>query len=274
MCVNISKLKVGDKHYMAYVGPPTQYDIMGATQFRLLCSLGLRSNHHLLDVGCGSLRAGRLFIVYLDEDRYFGIEPNEWLIKDAIQYQIGADLIHIKKPRFNHNSDFATDIFSQEFNFILAQSIFSHAGRDLISKALENFKKSLKPNGLIVVTFVEEINDFDGNGWEYPGSTGYRRETIKRLAKEVGLFIIRIPWYHPRTNQAWYLLANSKSRLPKRAVLHYLSGVVLSDPEFIESWKSRQKIFRSTKGYIKQIFPQQVMNSLKRMLQREKAIRR
>jgi len=82
--MNISKLKAGDNHYMAYVGPPTQYDFMGATQFRLLCTLDLRANHYLLDFGCGSLRAGRLFISYLDEGRYFGIEPNKWLIEDAI----------------------------------------------------------------------------------------------------------------------------------------------------------------------------------------------
>ena len=63
--MDISKLKPGDNHYMAYVGPPAQYDFMGGTQFRLLSTLGLRANHSLLDFGCGSLRAGRLFLSYL-----------------------------------------------------------------------------------------------------------------------------------------------------------------------------------------------------------------
>jgi hypothetical protein len=58
-------LTPGDMHYTAYVGPPAQYDFMGASQFRLLCTLGLRENHTLLDFGCGSLRAGRLLIPYL-----------------------------------------------------------------------------------------------------------------------------------------------------------------------------------------------------------------
>ena len=115
--MDITKLKAGDNHYMAYVGPPTQYDFMGATQFRLLSSLGLRSNHHMLDVGCGSLRAGRLFISYLDERRYCGIEPNKWLIEDAIKNQVGKDLISIKKPQFDHNSYFESNIFSQEFDY-------------------------------------------------------------------------------------------------------------------------------------------------------------
>ncbi|MDP6144025.1 MAG: hypothetical protein QGF49_07785, partial [Candidatus Marinimicrobia bacterium] len=112
--MDVSKLKAGDNHYMAYVGPPTQYDFMGATQFRLLSTLGLRANHSLLDFGCGSLRAGRLFLTYLDEGAYFGIEPNKWLIEDAIKNQIGKDLATLKKPNFDHNGDFKTDVFSQQ----------------------------------------------------------------------------------------------------------------------------------------------------------------
>lgn len=30
------RLRPGDEHYLAYVGPPRQYDYMGATQFRLI----------------------------------------------------------------------------------------------------------------------------------------------------------------------------------------------------------------------------------------------
>ena len=45
-------------HYKAYVGPPSVYDLVGAMQFNLLTSFGLRDFHKLLDIGCGSLRAG------------------------------------------------------------------------------------------------------------------------------------------------------------------------------------------------------------------------
>ncbi len=244
--MDVSKLKPGDDHYMAYVGPPTQYDFMGATQFRLLCTLGLRANHDLLDFGCGSLRAGRLFISYLDEGRYYGIEPNKWLIEDAINNQVGKDLISLKKPHFDHNSDFVTDVFSTQFDFIIAQSIFSHTGSDLISIALRNFKESLNPNGLIAVTFIEGLSDFDGYGWVYSGReeykfhpsakrgpVTYRLSTIKQFSEDAGLFAIRIPWYHPR--QTWYLLSKDRRRLPNRAMLRYLTGVVLFDPESNES---------------------------------------
>jgi len=51
-------LETGSKHYRAFVGPPDKYDLVSAMQFNLLTSLGLRECHHLLDIGCGSLRAG------------------------------------------------------------------------------------------------------------------------------------------------------------------------------------------------------------------------
>lgn len=59
----------GSENRRAYIGPPTQFDFMGATQFNLLTRLGLREDHTVLDIGCGSLRAGRLLIPYLLPDR-------------------------------------------------------------------------------------------------------------------------------------------------------------------------------------------------------------
>jgi hypothetical protein len=69
-----------EAHYSAYVGPPREYDFMGATQFRLLTTLGLRETHRLLDFGCGSLRAGRFLIPYLLPAHYYGVEPNALFI--------------------------------------------------------------------------------------------------------------------------------------------------------------------------------------------------
>jgi hypothetical protein len=95
-----------DRRYRRFVGPVDQYDFMGATQFRLLTTLGLREEHYLLDIGCGSLRAGRLLIPYLLPDRYHGIEPDKFLLDAGIANEVGTDLVRLKRPRFAHNSDF------------------------------------------------------------------------------------------------------------------------------------------------------------------------
>ena len=97
-------LNPGDEHYRAYVGPPKDYDLVSAMVFNLLTSIGLRQHHRLLDIGCGSLRVGRLLIPYLNQKNYFGVEPNKWLVEDGIANEIGKDLVKIKKPTFSFHT--------------------------------------------------------------------------------------------------------------------------------------------------------------------------
>jgi len=226
-------LQPGDPEYRAFVGPPEQYDFMGATQFRLLCALGLRGHHALLDFGCGSLRAGRLLIPYLDPGNYFGIEPNRWLIDEAIERQVGRDLIRIKRPSFDGNDSFDARAFGRRFNFIVAQSIFSHCGPDLVAKALASMRGALEPGGLIAATFVEGDRDEEQPGWVYPECVAYTPRRVRTFADAAGLFTIAIPWFHPR--QSWHLFASDGSRLPAPAEVSLLRGVVLGDPEFAAS---------------------------------------
>lgn len=261
--MDVSELKAGDHHYMAYVGPPTQYDFMGATQFRLLCTLGLRANHYLCDFGCGSLRAGRLFLSYLDEGKYYGVEPSKWLIEEAIKNQIGEDLVSIKKPTFDYNESFSVS-FSIKFDFIIAQSIFSHTDRDLVGVALRNFGEALKDDGIVAATFIEGSKDFEGNGWVYPDCVNYRPSTVRKFASEAGLFAARIPWYHPR--QTWYILTKDKGRLPNHAMTDHLTGAVLFTPEFAASWKRSHRAIESFKRYVKRRLPSAIKDRLKKWL--------
>lgn len=220
----------GSRHYRAYVGPPGQYDFMGATQFNLLTTLGLREHHSVLDFGCGSLRAGRLLIPYLLPGRYYGLDPNRWLIEDGINRQLGAELIELKRPAFLYNSDFSAAQFGVQFDFILAQSIFSHAGPEIVSTALSSFKRCLKTNGLALATFVQpaQIGGAEESyapGWLYPGCLSYSVETVIMLINDAGLSGRPIPWFHPR--QTWFVIAHSPDGLPSAADDIHLSGGVL-----------------------------------------------
>lgn len=217
----------GSKDYRSFVGPAGQYDFMGATQFRLLCALGLRDYHRVLDFGCGSLRAGRLFISYLRPNRYFGIEPNQWLIDDAIANEIGQDVIRIKQPSFSRSDSFSAAVFSETFDFIVAQSIFSHAGPSLVARALASFSERLHFDGICAVTFIEGGGK-PTEGWTYPSCVKYRRKAIDSLVAGAGLVGMPIPWFHPR--QSWFLLARKKSSLPSAAEALLLHGAVLRAP--------------------------------------------
>src|SRR5438105_9390159 len=141
-------LKPGDPHYRAYVGPPGDYDLIAAMTFNLLTTLGLRQHHSLLDVGCGSLRIGRLLIPYLNRGKYFGIEPAEWLVAEGIRQELGETVVQIKRPTFFFSDSPETVVRAKLlFEFALAQSIFMHWGLYLSRGWLSAVSRSLAEDG-------------------------------------------------------------------------------------------------------------------------------
>ena len=202
-------LKPGDPHYRAYVGPPEDYDLIAAMTFNLLTTLGLRQHHSLLDVGCGSLRIGRLLIPYLNRGKYFGIEPAEWLVAEGIKQELGATVVQTKRPTFLFTD--SPEIVVQakiSFDFALAQSIFSHCGLDLINGWLSAISRSLADNGALVATFLPGEEDSKQMGWVYPECVNYRPGTLEHVAAEANLRFEILDWKHPR--QTWALFAAAK----------------------------------------------------------------
>lgn len=199
-------LNPGDEHYRAYVGPPADYDLVAAMCFGLLAALGLRQQHRLLDVGCGSLRVGRLLIPYLNPEGYTGLEPNRWLIDEGIEHEVGQDQVRIKRPSFHVSEDASALVASgHQFDFVLAQSIFSHCGTDLISSWLSQIARLLSDDGVLVATYVAGEEDSNASGWIYPDCVAYREQTLSLLAAEHGLQFTALDWRHPR--QRWVLFA-------------------------------------------------------------------
>ena len=201
-------LKPGDKHYRAYIGPPKDYDLVSSMVFNLLTCLGLRQDHKVLDIGCGSLRVGRLLIPYLNAGNYFGVEPNSWLVDDGIKNETGRDQIEIKRPTFSfHDSleEFKTPL---KLDFAIAQSIFSHCGKDLIEAWLSQVSFHLKNNGALIATFLIDDSDFEGSGWVYPECVKFNPETIAEIASSFDFDFTLLDWSHPR--QSWAVFSKTE----------------------------------------------------------------
>ncbi len=209
--------KGGYKQYLEsnhrnFVGPEEKYDVMGAMQFSLLYLLGLRESDYLLDIGCGSLRAGKLFIPYLLPGHYFGIEPQEWLIEKAIQEELGGnDLIKTKQPKFSNDRNFTLSIFKQNFDFILAQSVFSHASPNQISQCLAESKKVMNADSIFAATFVQGDSNYDGDEWLYPGVAKYTLEFFTELVENQGLSCKQINFSH-RLGQTWVTITKPSNQ--------------------------------------------------------------
>ena len=205
--------------YRWYIGGTQKYDLMGAMQFNLLTALGLRDYHKLLDIGCGSLRAGRLFIPYLNPNCYCGIEPEKWLVEEGIKHEVGKDLIQIKSPRFLYRDDFPIEGFGEKFDFMLAHSIFTHATQEQIRKCLTGVKDYLTPasegsrGGILVSTFLFGSEDYEGSEWVWPGKTKekfayYTKDFVCKVAKECGLECRIINWTHTH-GQSWVIFGSA-----------------------------------------------------------------
>ena len=214
---NISKLKPGDNHYRAFIGSPQNYDLMAAICFNLLTTLGLRESHRLLDIGCGSLRNGRLFIPFLNQHCYYGIEPNAWLVSEGIKNEVGSSLIDIKKPRFSFRSDCAEIEKGLKFDFIFLQSIFSHCGTDLIAHWLAELYPLMDNETLLVGTYFKNQRGYESSsvrdGWVYPSLVSYTEERFKTFFKPFDLQYQEFKWPHPM--QQWFMATKSNSSLAR-----------------------------------------------------------
>jgi SAM-dependent methyltransferase len=129
-----------------------KWETLGKLQFEFLLAEGLTPEHHLLDIGCGSLRGGIHFIDYLAPGHYFGIERNAKVLAAGTAELKDAGVTG-KDPKLAARSDFAATDFGQSFDFALAQSVFTHLTFNSIVRCLAEVERVLKPGGRFYATF-------------------------------------------------------------------------------------------------------------------------
>jgi SAM-dependent methyltransferase len=211
-------LTPGALHYRAYVGWPQNYDVVAAMTFNFLTALGLRQHHTLIDVGCGSLRTGRLLIPYLNAGKYVGIEPNRWLVEDGIAHEVGDDLVRIKRPAFFFSDSPGVLAGIEDAGFALAVGVFSHCGPEILEDWLSAIARALASDGALLATFRLGDEDCAGTGWCYPDAVHYTRATMERMAADAGLRLFLPGWSDPvRTWAVFYKPGYDTQRVPPDA---------------------------------------------------------
>jgi SAM-dependent methyltransferase len=124
----------------------------GKLQFDFLVEQGLRPEHHLLDVGCGSLRAGVHFIRWLQPGHYFGIDISKELL-DAGRGELKRNNLMYKNPTLVQMGKFHFQSLNQEFDCALAVSVFTHLPLNSIIRCIINIEKVLARGGRFYATF-------------------------------------------------------------------------------------------------------------------------
>lgn len=133
------------------------WEEMGELQLAVLRSVGLKAGHTLLDVGCGALRGGRLFVSYLEPGHYYGIDLRPELIDAGFELEITAAGFADRLPRSNLIADgeFNAALFKRAFDFALAFSVFTHLPLNHVRLCLEQLAAVVRPGGKFVATFFE-----------------------------------------------------------------------------------------------------------------------
>ena len=133
------------------------WERMGKLQFDFLRERGLRPEHYLLDVGCGSLRGGIHFIRHLEPGHYFGIDSSTELLS-AGRAELKRNGLAHKRPVLARMEDFDFKSLQQTFDWAIAQSVFTHLPINSIMRCISNMEGSLAEGGRFYATFFDNPN--------------------------------------------------------------------------------------------------------------------
>lgn len=132
-----------------------QWDVLGAAQLNFLRGQGMEPRHRLFDLGCGTLRAGRHFIRFLDPGNYHGFDLSPAAISYA-QELIRAEGLEARKPvlAVNRAQDLRFAGFtSQTFDYLLAFSVFTHLQPEHIAECFEHIGQIMHADSAFFFTF-------------------------------------------------------------------------------------------------------------------------
>ena len=122
-------------------------------QTDFMIKMGLKPEHVLLDIGCGSLRGGVEFISYLHAGNYLGLDSSNRLIQIGIKEELGRRLLKLKSPEFAVSRRFEFEKFSKKPNFALAHSVFTHLSESDIRHCLEKLRRFVNPGCSLYATY-------------------------------------------------------------------------------------------------------------------------
>jgi SAM-dependent methyltransferase len=157
---------------------------LGRLQFDYAVSHGLKPDMRMLEIGCGNLRAGRLFIDYLEPGNYYGVDISPDILL-AAQDTIAEQGIAAKLPHLTLVTDLRLQFLPDaSFDFVHAHSVFSHSPIKVIDQCFAHVGRVMTADGFFDFTFDRT------EGTEHHvlhEDFYYRTQTLIELAAKHGL---------------------------------------------------------------------------------------
>lgn len=112
-----------------------RWEETGLVQMQLLLDAGLNRDHHLLDIGAGSLRLGCKAVPYLDPGHYWATDMSGALLRKGHQTEL-ADPTRLPADHLIEDADFAFPGVPDHITHAIAFAVFTHLPANHLRRAL------------------------------------------------------------------------------------------------------------------------------------------
>jgi hypothetical protein len=157
---------------------------IGKLQFDYAVGHGLKPDMRMLEIGCGNLRGGWLFIDYLEPGNYYGVDISPDILL-AAQDTVASQGIAAKLPHLTLVQDLRLHFLPDaSFDFVHAHSVFSHSPIEVIDECFAHVGRVMAADGFFDFTFDRT------DGTEHHvlhEDFYYRTQTLIELAAKHGL---------------------------------------------------------------------------------------
>eukprot|EP00929_Paragymnodinium_shiwhaense_P092050 TRINITY_DN51930_c0_g1_i1.p1 TRINITY_DN51930_c0_g1~~TRINITY_DN51930_c0_g1_i1.p1 ORF type:complete len:346 (-),score=59.30 TRINITY_DN51930_c0_g1_i1:330-1367(-) len=179
-------------------GPEAVSQKRGRVQFDALKKFaGLKPSMRFLEIGCGALELASFLVPYLEEDRYACVEPNAFLVHDALYAR--PDLLPevlSKRAIFLRDSNFVgrrlLELKLPAFDIIYSHSVMSHAAWWQLPQYVRRTACFLADDGVSLASLMLGERDSMDDCWVYPGISRFRLSTIRRAAAQQNMTVTHV----------------------------------------------------------------------------------
>jgi SAM-dependent methyltransferase len=131
----------------AQVGRPHLWKMKRGFQIAFLREVGLKPEHYLLDIGCGTLRGGIPMVRYLKEGHYVGIDTRPDVLKEA-RKELETEKLTSKAPALVCAPTISSLDLGRTFDYVWAFSVLFHMTDEILDDCFTFVERHLEPHGI------------------------------------------------------------------------------------------------------------------------------
>jgi SAM-dependent methyltransferase len=173
--------------YQAAVGAADNWDAHGELQRDFLICQGLKPEHRLLDIGCGTGRLARKVVPYLDRERYFGVDIAEAAVITATELSLDEGWGG-KRPTF-WIGEIPAPPAAPPMDMLWSFSVFIHLPQDIMESVMRRAAAVMHPGSRFYWAYVPEERSWRSGVKQF-------RHTLadyQRAAEQAGLTFDEVP---------------------------------------------------------------------------------